>query len=44
MLLSGFYEKDIPVLKGAIEANGMKIAEIKTEGEQKWAALKCIPK
>ena len=39
LVLSGFYEKDIPLLEAALNQNGMKIAEIKT-AEENWASLR----
>lgn len=44
LLLSGFYETDIPLLENALELNEMTIKEIKTLGEGKWAAIKAVRK
>lgn len=39
LILSGFYEKDIPLLERALDANGMKIVKTTTERDG-WASIK----
>lgn len=41
LMLSGFYESDIPVLENAISDHDMKIAEIKTSPEG-WSAIRTV--
>ena len=38
LILSGFYHDDVPLLEAALNKNGMKIAEVKTEGDG-WASI-----
>lgn len=41
LFLSGFYETDVPVLEKALQAHGLRIASILTEGDH-WASLKIV--
>lgn len=42
LLLSGFYQTDIPLVEAALTANGMKIADTLIEGPDSWASIKTI--
>ena len=42
MLLSGFYESDIPMIAEAAKPYGLEISGHTTEGDDKWACLRLI--
>lgn len=42
LLLSGFYDSDVPLITKALEENGMSVKEVRTEGDSNWAAVRSI--
>lgn len=40
ILLSGFYQDDVPLIEKSLNLNGMRIAEVKSDGE--WAAIRAV--